>query len=138
MAALDHDHIVTIYQVGEDAGVPFLAMQFLQGETLDARLKRRASGSRERAGGEERRQASGVRRQEEGSGFGVQGSGNADVGQPGYPLAGAAVVAADAAVLPLPPDPQAGAPGRGAGGLNISAAGHQEAERTSRAAFPHP
>jgi serine/threonine protein kinase len=39
-AAIDHDHIVHIYQVGEDRGVPFLAMQFLQGEPLDQRLKR--------------------------------------------------------------------------------------------------
>jgi serine/threonine protein kinase len=39
-AAIEHDHIVPIYQVGEDRGVPFLAMQFLRGETLDERLKR--------------------------------------------------------------------------------------------------
>jgi serine/threonine protein kinase len=41
-AAIDHDNIVHIYQVGTDRGVPFLAMQFLQGETLDDRLKRSA------------------------------------------------------------------------------------------------
>lgn len=39
-AAIEHDHIVTIYQVGEDRGVAFLAMQYLLGESLDARLKR--------------------------------------------------------------------------------------------------
>jgi serine/threonine protein kinase len=39
-ARLQHDHIVTIYQVGEDRGVPYLAMQFLEGEALDRRLKR--------------------------------------------------------------------------------------------------
>jgi WD40 repeat protein len=39
-AAIDHDHIVSIYQVGEDQGVPFLAMQLLKGESLDDRLKR--------------------------------------------------------------------------------------------------
>jgi WD40 repeat protein len=39
-AAIKHDHIVTIYQVGEDSGVPFLAMEFLEGEPLDARLER--------------------------------------------------------------------------------------------------
>jgi eukaryotic-like serine/threonine-protein kinase len=39
-AALQHDHIVRIYQVDEDRGVPFLAMELLQGETLEARLQR--------------------------------------------------------------------------------------------------
>jgi WD40 repeat protein/tRNA A-37 threonylcarbamoyl transferase component Bud32 len=39
-AAIEHDHIVSIYQVGEDRGVPFLAMQFLRGEALDERLRR--------------------------------------------------------------------------------------------------
>jgi serine/threonine protein kinase/formylglycine-generating enzyme required for sulfatase activity len=38
-AAIRHDHIVSVYQVSEDRGVPFLAMEFLEGETLDARLK---------------------------------------------------------------------------------------------------
>jgi serine/threonine protein kinase len=38
-AALTHDHIVTIYQVGEDRGVPFLAMQLLHGESLENRLR---------------------------------------------------------------------------------------------------
>jgi hypothetical protein len=39
-AAIEHDYIVTIYQTGEDRGLPFLAMQLLQGETLEARLRR--------------------------------------------------------------------------------------------------
>jgi serine/threonine protein kinase len=39
-ASLQHDHIVTIYQLGEDRDVLFLAMQFLEGEPLDARFKR--------------------------------------------------------------------------------------------------
>lgn len=39
-AAIEHDHIVTVYQVGDDRGVPFLAMRLLQGETLEARLRR--------------------------------------------------------------------------------------------------
>jgi serine/threonine protein kinase len=41
-AALQHDRIVTIYQVGEDRGVPFLAMPFMRGETLEARINREA------------------------------------------------------------------------------------------------
>ncbi|MFO0951671.1 MAG: serine/threonine-protein kinase [Isosphaeraceae bacterium] len=40
VAALDHDHVVTIYQAGEDRGVLFLAMPLLQGETLADRLRR--------------------------------------------------------------------------------------------------
>ena len=39
-ASIKHDHIVTIHQVGEDRGAPYLAMEFLHGEPLDARLKR--------------------------------------------------------------------------------------------------
>jgi serine/threonine protein kinase len=39
-AHLNHDHIVPIFAVAEERGVPFLVMPFLQGETLDARLKR--------------------------------------------------------------------------------------------------
>jgi WD40 repeat protein len=40
VAAIEHDHIVPIFQVGEDRGVPFLAMPLLQGESLDDRLVR--------------------------------------------------------------------------------------------------
>ncbi len=39
-AALEHDNIVPIYQVGEDNGVPFIAMQYLKGESLKTRLDR--------------------------------------------------------------------------------------------------
>src|SRR5262249_28978475 len=39
-AALAHDHIVAIYQVGEDRGVPFLAMQLLRGLSLEEYLRR--------------------------------------------------------------------------------------------------
>lgn len=42
-AAIEHDHIVTIYQVGEEQGVPFLAMQYLRGETLEERVRREGS-----------------------------------------------------------------------------------------------
>jgi serine/threonine protein kinase len=43
-ASIDHDHIVTIYQVSEDGGVPYLAMKLLQGETLEDRLGRIPGG----------------------------------------------------------------------------------------------
>jgi serine/threonine protein kinase len=39
-AAIEHEHIVTVYQVGEDRGFPFLAMQLLRGRTLEDRLER--------------------------------------------------------------------------------------------------
>jgi WD40 repeat protein len=39
-AAIKHDRIVTIYQVGEDQGVPYLAMELLQGESLQDQLQR--------------------------------------------------------------------------------------------------
>jgi urea transport system substrate-binding protein len=39
-AALNSDHIVTVFQVGQDNDVPFMAMQLLRGEALDARLAR--------------------------------------------------------------------------------------------------
>ena len=34
------ENVVAVFQVSEDRGTPFLAMQYLQGETLHARLKR--------------------------------------------------------------------------------------------------
>lgn len=43
-AAIEHDHIVTIHQVGEDRDVPFFAMQLLRGETLEDRLQRLERG----------------------------------------------------------------------------------------------
>jgi serine/threonine protein kinase len=43
ITAIEHPHIVHIYQVGEDRGVPFLAMPLLKGEPLEARLKREAN-----------------------------------------------------------------------------------------------
>ena len=38
--SIENDHIITIYEVGEDNGVPFLSMPVLKGESLAARLKR--------------------------------------------------------------------------------------------------
>lgn len=40
MAAVKNEHVITIYQVGVDRGVPYLAMEFLEGEPLDVRLER--------------------------------------------------------------------------------------------------
>lgn len=39
-AALPDEHIITIYQVGLENEVPFLAMKFLHGESLEQRLQR--------------------------------------------------------------------------------------------------
>jgi WD40 repeat protein len=39
-AGLRHDHVVTVYHVGEDRGVLYLAMELLQGESLADRLRR--------------------------------------------------------------------------------------------------
>jgi serine/threonine protein kinase/WD40 repeat protein len=38
-AKLRDDHVVAIYQVGEDNGMPFLAMEYLEGESLESRLR---------------------------------------------------------------------------------------------------
>src|SRR5499427_538119 len=42
ISALDHPNICALYDVGEHAGTAFLVMQYLEGETLEARLKRGA------------------------------------------------------------------------------------------------
>lgn len=39
-AKIEHDHVVTIYEAGEDNDVPFIAMKLLQGESLEQRLNR--------------------------------------------------------------------------------------------------
>lgn len=39
-AAFQHDHVVPVFQVGEDKGILYLVMPFLEGESLDSRLKR--------------------------------------------------------------------------------------------------
>jgi len=39
-ATLEHDHIVPIFEVGEDRGIPFIAMPLLKGEPLEERLRR--------------------------------------------------------------------------------------------------
>jgi WD40 repeat protein/serine/threonine protein kinase len=40
VASMQNDHIVAVFQVDEDRGIPFLAMPLLDGETLAARLLR--------------------------------------------------------------------------------------------------
>lgn len=39
MAAVHHDNVVTIFEVGESKGTPFMAMEMLKGETLEKRNK---------------------------------------------------------------------------------------------------
>jgi len=39
-AALKHEHVMTVYQVGTFGATPFMALELLSGETLDARLNR--------------------------------------------------------------------------------------------------
>jgi eukaryotic-like serine/threonine-protein kinase len=38
VAAIRNDHVVTVYQVGEENGMPFIAMELLRGAPLDAYL----------------------------------------------------------------------------------------------------
>jgi urea transport system substrate-binding protein len=40
IAGLPHDHIVTVFRVGEAGGVPYLTMERLEGMSLEDRLKR--------------------------------------------------------------------------------------------------
>ncbi|MGH9468368.1 MAG: serine/threonine-protein kinase, partial [Terriglobales bacterium] len=42
VAALNHPHICTLHETGEDNGRPFLVLELLEGETLQARLARGA------------------------------------------------------------------------------------------------
>src|SRR5687768_18608537 len=38
-SALNHPHILTIYEVGEDDGKPYIAMEFVEGETLRQKIQ---------------------------------------------------------------------------------------------------
>ncbi|HET9783321.1 MAG TPA: serine/threonine-protein kinase, partial [Terriglobales bacterium] len=42
IAALNHAHICTLYEVGEHDGQPYLVLELLEGETLKQRLRRGA------------------------------------------------------------------------------------------------
>ena len=42
ISQLDHAHICALYDVGEERGISFLVMQYLEGETLAARVQRGA------------------------------------------------------------------------------------------------
>ena len=41
-SALNHPHILTVYEVGEDEGKPYIAMEYVEGETLRQRIRSRA------------------------------------------------------------------------------------------------
>ena len=40
MASVKHEHVVTVFQVGQEGKVPYLAMELLQGKSLDQWMKR--------------------------------------------------------------------------------------------------
>ena len=44
---LNHPHIVTVYAVGEHAGRPYLALEYLEGQTLRQRIREERLGWRE-------------------------------------------------------------------------------------------
>ena len=47
-SALNHPHVCTVYDVGETAdGVPFIAMEFVDGDSLDKLLSRKPLEDRE-------------------------------------------------------------------------------------------
>jgi DNA helicase-2/ATP-dependent DNA helicase PcrA len=42
VSALNHPHILTVYEFGEDAGHPYMAMEYVEGETLRQKITGRA------------------------------------------------------------------------------------------------
>ena len=49
-SALNHPHILTVYEVGEDDGKPYLVMEYVEGETLRQKLAARALELKEALG----------------------------------------------------------------------------------------
>ena len=45
-AALNHPHICTLYDVGEQEGAPYLVMEYVEGQTLASRLREGPSAAR--------------------------------------------------------------------------------------------
>jgi DNA helicase-2/ATP-dependent DNA helicase PcrA len=41
-SVLNHPHILTVYEVGEDDGKPYIAMEYIEGETLRQKIRSRA------------------------------------------------------------------------------------------------
>ena len=41
-SALNHPHILTVYEVGEDDGKPYISMEYIEGETLRQKIKTKA------------------------------------------------------------------------------------------------
>ncbi|MGI8996704.1 MAG: serine/threonine-protein kinase [Pyrinomonadaceae bacterium] len=41
-SALNHPHILTVYEVGEDDGKPYMVMEYVEGETLRQKIASRA------------------------------------------------------------------------------------------------
>src|SRR5215204_1924809 len=40
-SALNHPHILTVYEIGEDDGKPYIAMEYVEGETLRQKIQAR-------------------------------------------------------------------------------------------------